>query len=277
MCIRDSSRDQSSVETRKININMLNRFLSNIGVYRHNSVIFQYSKDLISLIIDYRTNEGEEGLDPQTSEILNSIYTTVIKLDYQPENIEEAQKLIKSALTLSDWRTRQRAIEIYQFFIYNHVYYLKVVDIDTISQLLIDENVNVRNAAFESISDLARLCRPQEIKQLITKYREIVESKTPPAGITDEAEIKKQRSIGVLALMAIVLGFPYEIEEWMDDAIKFILKHKKITKVVEERVKDFCSKFWKTHKSSQNFLGRELSEDNTESLRNVANPYSYFA
>eukprot|EP01016_Furgasonia_blochmanni_P040575 TRINITY_DN518_c0_g1_i7.p2 TRINITY_DN518_c0_g1~~TRINITY_DN518_c0_g1_i7.p2 ORF type:complete len:153 (-),score=22.96 TRINITY_DN518_c0_g1_i7:551-970(-) len=114
MCIRDSSRDQSSVETRKININMLNRFLSNIGVYRHNSVIFQYSKDLISLIIDYRTNEGEEGLDPQTSEILNSIYTTVIKLDYQPENIEEAQKLIKSALTLSDWRTRQRAIEIYQ-------------------------------------------------------------------------------------------------------------------------------------------------------------------
>lgn len=77
--------------------------------------------------------------------------------------------------------------------------------------------------------------------------------------------------------MSLILAFPNEIEEWMEEPLRLIVKNRNLTNLVKERVKDFMSKFWKTQKGSKRVTQCELPTDLYDSIREISNPYSYFA
>jgi hypothetical protein len=77
--------------------------------------------------------------------------------------------------------------------------------------------------------------------------------------------------------MSVVLSSPFEVQPWTDEAIKTILKNKKVPGV-KDRLKEFASNFLKNNYSDQ--IGGEnskISEDLLASLREISSPYNYFA
>ena len=133
---------------------------------------------------------------------------------------------------------------------------------------LADDNASVRNAAFNALVDILRILTRKELNSLIIKLQQILDSK-------DQNE--KNRTQASIALMAIILSSPYEIEPWAEDIIKTILKHKKISKVIQEKIKDFFSRFWKTQKQSWHLNNITLTDDTIDRIKEISNPFSYFA
>ena len=133
---------------------------------------------------------------------------------------------------------------------------------------LADDNANVRNAAFNALVDILRILTRKELNSLIIRVKEILNSKE---------QNEKNRTQASIALMAIVLTSPYEIEPWAEDIIKTILKHKKISKIIQEKIKDFFSRFWKTQKQSWHLNNITLNDDTIDRIKEISNPFSYFA
>ncbi len=54
-------------------------------------------------------------------------------------------------------------------------------------------------------------------------------------------------------MMSILLAFPYDVFEWSEELITIILKNKKISKTMQEKLKEFASQFLKNSYSSVTF------------------------
>lgn len=77
--------------------------------------------------------------------------------------------------------------------------------------------------------------------------------------------------------MCLLLAFPNEIYTWTESVLEIVLKNKKITKKGEDKIKEFCSKFWKNRSVFTQLSEVRLSEEILQSLTEIANPYNYFA
>ena len=77
--------------------------------------------------------------------------------------------------------------------------------------------------------------------------------------------------------MSILLSSSFEIKPWTEEAIRLILKNKKV-QGIKEKLKEFASKFLKhTYSDTIQHGNIELAEDLITSLREISNPYNYFA
>jgi len=136
---------------------------------------------------------------------------------------------------------------------------------------ILDENPVVKSTAFDAVSDILRLYTEKEIKDTVEKSKKLVEenkSKKNSENVTK----------GLFALMALILSRPYEIEEWTDSTIEFLLETRKYSKSANEKFnKDFAVKFWDSHSGRANVNERELSYEVYSDLREIGNPSSYFA
>lgn len=106
----------------------------------------------------------------------------------------------------------------------------------------------------------------KQIESNVKKYQEMV--KQPDCS---------QKIIGIYALMSVLLAFPFEAFEWTDLSIDLIIKNKNLTKDSFSQMKDFASKFLKSVYNNQLGNPEYLSENTVQKLREIANPYNYFA
>ncbi len=153
----------------------------------------------------------------------------------------------------------------------NHVFYLENKTVDFVINSVLDENPDVKTEAFEILVDKFRVYTAQEIKDTIEKSRKLVDENKPKKGPDNITK-------GLYILMAAILSRPFEIEEWTDSTIEYLLANKKHSKSANEKFnKDFAVKFWDNHKGRANVNGRELSYEVYSDLREIGNPSSYFA
>jgi len=201
---------------------------------------------------------------------------------YPVEGIPKIFAVISECLNSSNYRVRETALKFYhvnfftrfyltswQYFHFNHVYYLQDKSVNFVIDSLYDENPTVRNKAFEIMIDLYKLYTKEEILAEIDKAKKLVEENLKKK---NEKEVSK----GLYIMMTILLSYPYELEEWTEDLLVILLQTKK-SKVVNEKFnKDFVARFRDQHKGLVNINQRVLSYEVNSDLREISDPSSYF-
>ena len=140
--------------------------------------------------------------------------------------------------------------------------------IDPILEFLTDENSNVSGKAQKTLSDLFRI---QPVKKL-QDYFEILQKLAEP-----KEKDEKKRKTGVLGLMSLMETNQHEVRGYMEKSLRLILKGKKLTGI-KEKLKTFASNFLKQTFADQiHNLEDVVSEDTLCDLREISNPYNYFA
>jgi len=136
---------------------------------------------------------------------------------------------------------------------------------------VLDENPVVKNLAFDVITDIFKLYTENEIRGTVEQSKKLVQENKPKKNINNVSK-------GLYVLMSLVLSRPYEIEEWTDSIIEFLLEMRKHSKSADEKfTKDFAVKFWDSHSGRANVNERELSYKVYSDLREIGNPSTYFA
>jgi len=77
--------------------------------------------------------------------------------------------------------------------------------------------------------------------------------------------------------MSLLLHQPYEVMDWTEECLNQLLTHKKLANNVKIKLKDFASKFLKNNYQDTIRQETNLSENLLTKLKEIANPYNYFA
>jgi len=235
---------------------------------RVHKVQFDYYRPAIKFMIEFNPEENS-NLDQESIATFKKYAEVISKSFYSSENLDEILKSSAKAFESQSYRQRERTTVNLHFTRFNNTFSLKsVADIYPIDQALVDENNHVRNAAFDGLKDLMKVFTKSEIDQIIEGAKKTINTK----GVEEKTKAK-----ALITLMSLVLSCPFEIEEWMEEPLRIIVKNKSAPNPVKDRVKDFFGKFWKTQKGSKHLNRRELPSDLYDSIRDISNPYSYFS
>jgi len=240
----------------------------NLQGSRVKKILYDYYRSAIRYMIEFNPEDNQK-LDQESVATFKKHSELISKSFYSSEILDELLKANSKAYESQSYRQREKTILNLHFARFNNTFSLSsVTDISPVDQALIDENNHVRNAAFDSLRDLFKIYTKDEIMNTIGSAKKTINTK--------EAD-EKQKSKALITLMSLVLAYPHEIEEWMEEPLQLIVKNKNASNLVKDRVKDFFSKFWKTQKGSKHLNKRELPTDLHDSIREISNPYSYFA
>lgn len=128
------------------------------------------------------------------------------------------------------------------------------------------------------VSDLLKLANKEEIEAFIKTSLAYEKSPNISKSLVKILPYSlDERVIGVYSSMCLLLAFPSEVNAWTEEVLLTVLKNKKIAKKSNEKIKEFCSKFWKNRSNWLYMNEIKLSEDIMQRLTEIANPYNYFA
>ena len=91
------------------------------------------------------------------------------------------------------------------------------------------------------------------------------------------SEDKNEKSIGVYCLMSVLLSYPNDIKEWTENAIRTILKNRKISPDTLTLLKEFGASFLRNTYHNKLESKLKLPEDLIQRLEEISRPHNYFA
>jgi len=77
--------------------------------------------------------------------------------------------------------------------------------------------------------------------------------------------------------MSVLLSYPHDIKEWTENAIRTILKNKKITPDTITLLKEFGAAFLRNAYHNKMESKLKLPEDLIMRLEEISRPHNYFA
>ena len=129
-----------------------------------------------------------------------------------------------------------------------------------------------------SLPDIIKLISKEKIEELVDKFFEKGNKGKIVKIENFNKEVDKEKLLGIFGLMCILLAFSNEIFSWTEKTILLVLKSKNINVETQNKIKEFCSKFWKNKSINWNLDGEFiLSETLIEKIREIANPYNYYS
>jgi hypothetical protein len=77
--------------------------------------------------------------------------------------------------------------------------------------------------------------------------------------------------------MSVLLSYPFDIKEWTENAIRTILKNKKITPDTITLLKEFGAAFLRNAYHNKMESKLKIPEDLLMRLEEISRPHNYFA
>lgn len=87
----------------------------------------------------------------------------------------------------------------------------------------------------------------------------------------------EKKQIAVQILMALLLAFQEEVLPWTEEALREVIASKTLNPNMKKKVKEFVGKYWRDQTEVITFNSLTLSDKIKKQIREIANPYDYFA
>ncbi|KNC98256.1 uncharacterized protein SPPG_06655 [Spizellomyces punctatus DAOM BR117] len=192
------------------------------------------------------------------------------------------------------WQVRWRVLPTLQVFYFRHLFLLDgdVVRrvVESVSRLLEDAQVEVRQLASVTLSGLIRCSQREAVLELKTRFEgQLSASSLPrrrrgqePPTLTSGQQQQQQlllakRHAAVLGLSALVQAFPYEVPKWMPDVLVLLARSVGDPAPVGVSVQKLFSDFRRTHQDNWHEDMLAFTEEQRGVLSDLLISPSYYA
>ncbi|KAI9321667.1 hypothetical protein BX666DRAFT_1850314 [Dichotomocladium elegans] len=230
--------------------------------------------------------------DPDLQEMASSILTSVMQFPYPPTIAEKLMDEVIHVLERSEsWRIRSRMLSMLQVFFFRNLFNMKSEQIvhvmSTVSSLLLDTQIEVRQMAATTLGGLVRCSQREAIARVRAEYSELLKTKIskrrrdPKTGKVveipgfDEAVLKKHA--GVLGLSCLVSAFPYEVPDWMPEILCQLAGCMSDPAEIQSTVRKTFSDFRRTHSDTWHEDIIHFTDDQLSILNDMLISPSYYA
>lgn len=179
--------------------------------------------------------------------------------------------VIVSSLKLESWHKKIRALLFLQSYFFTSLFLLdssqRALLVESVADVLEDEQVEVRDCAADSLSSVIRCSPPKEQNLLVKK---LVKSFTYSLG-SPKSYVKK-RHAAVLGLGALVNAFPYDSPPpvWVPDVLASLaIKASGDSGVIAKSVKQTLSDFKKTRQDTWHVDQTVFSQEQLDDLDGI--------
>ncbi|CAF4197699.1 unnamed protein product [Rotaria sp. Silwood2] len=197
--------------------------------------------------------------------------------------LESLIEQLEQVCTSSKWHARRVAMEFLQHMIFCNLFnarsYKKQI-CELVFKCLFDEQFEVRTVASVTLSGFYQ-CGFIQVNEEDFKYFSQMSKinyfikKNGKKIITTENIIKRHG--GVLGLCAIVLSSPYDIPNYVPDALMLLCEHSHDPDLIQKSIKKALSEFRRTHHDSWHEHREKFTEDQLVILADVLISPNYYA
>ncbi|KAF9918681.1 hypothetical protein BX616_006764 [Lobosporangium transversale] len=190
----------------------------------------------------------------------------------------------------TSWHIRNNVLPVVQVFFYTNLFsmdlemMLKVMN--AVSSMLLDPQIEVRQLAASTLSGIVRCSQRDATQRLISHFKELLKSTPLPArkrrGPKNEpvnegyAEAIVRRHAGVLGLSSLLEAFPYDVPNWMPEAMVFLSGYFSDPPPISTTVKKAFSDFKRTHQDTWHEDQKRFTQDELEVLSDMLISPSYY-
>ncbi|CAF4657490.1 unnamed protein product [Rotaria sp. Silwood1] len=221
-----------------------------------------------------------ENIVPSENLTISRMYVamTYLHTPFLESLIEQLEQVCIS----SKWHARRAAIEFVQHMIFCNLFnarsYKKQI-CKLIFKCLFDEQFEVRTVASVTLSGLYQCGYIQVNKEDFKYFSQMSKinyfiKKSGKTIITDNI-IKRHG--GILGLCAIVLSSPYDIPNYVPDALMLLCEHSHDPDLIQKSIKKALSEFRRTHHDSWHEHREKFTEDQLVILADVLISPNYYA
>ncbi|KAI9330364.1 hypothetical protein DFJ73DRAFT_858866 [Zopfochytrium polystomum] len=202
-----------------------------------------------------------------------------------------------SDISLSNWHVKVKVLPAVQVLYFYHLNLmseaLRSRVLDTVAGALIDPQIEVRQLASVTLSGLIRCSERKSIADLKAKFSKTLRqtaaakkktasgkagsNSSSPAASPGQPSTLVKRHSAVLGLSALVLAFPYDIPEWMPDALMLLSSCTADQAPVSTTTAKTFAEFKRTHQDGWQEHLDSFTDDQRAILRDVLVSASYYA
>ncbi|KAI8975614.1 hypothetical protein BDF20DRAFT_879640 [Mycotypha africana] len=248
-----------------------------------------YIKPMFLRLFEMQEIHDDQDLQLMATRVLSS----VSRINYPPAMIPDLiDQLIVTLTTSGSWHMRIRALPVLQVFFFKHIFLLDKQHIvrimETVGQMLMDSQIEVRQLASETLGGLVRCSQRDAIKKLLTQFLAKVDVRLPkrmrdkvtgkniePEGF---AEATLSKHSGVLGISCLIGAFPYEVPEWMPSTLcKLAGCMAEPAAEIQATVRKTFSDFRRTHSDTWHEDMHKFTSDQLSILSDMLISPTYYA
>ncbi|KAJ3050497.1 hypothetical protein HK097_008547 [Rhizophlyctis rosea] len=186
------------------------------------------------------------------------------------------------------WHVKARVLPVLQVFYFKHLHLLEeglaVEVLETVSGLLRDPQVEVRQLASVTLSGLVRCSQRAAISTLKQSFENDLAAAPLPkrkraaqGGAPIPSEIIVKRHAAVLGLASLVQAFPYEVPSWMPETLVTLAGCVSDPTPIAPTVSKTFTDFRRTHQDNWHEDMQKFTEDQLGVLSDLLISPSYYA
>ncbi|CAF3971108.1 unnamed protein product [Rotaria sp. Silwood2] len=197
--------------------------------------------------------------------------------------LESLIEQLEQICTSSKWHARRAAVEFVQYMVFCNLFnarpYKKQIR-ELILKCLFDEQFEVRAVTSVTLSGLYRCGYIQVNEEDFTHFSQMSKinyfiKKKGKKIVSTEKIIKRHG--GVLGLSAIVLSSPYDISDYVPDALMLLCEHSHDPDLIQKSVKKGLLEFHRTHHDSWHEHREKFTDEQLAILADVLISPNYYA
>ncbi|KAF9155612.1 hypothetical protein BG015_009167 [Linnemannia schmuckeri] len=207
-----------------------------------------------------------------------------------PTLVDMFCKILKES---TSWHVRNNVLPVVQIFFYNNLYsmdvQMMVKVMDAVSGMLLDPQIEVRQLAASTLSGIVRCSQRAATQTLISHFKKLLLSTPLPARNKRDRSLPKEalpegyseavvkRHAGVLGLSCLLEAFPYDVPQWMPEAMVFLAKYFSDPPPISTTVKKTFGDFKRTHQDTWHEDQKHFDPEQLEVLSDMLISPSYYA
>ncbi|CAG8507014.1 6948_t:CDS:10 [Ambispora gerdemannii] len=230
--------------------------------------------------------------DQDLQSVATHVLGMIASFTYPPEMVlVMINKIIEILMESPSWHIKVKALPVLQVFYFKHLFMLTPEEMlrimNTVSDMLMDTQIEVRQMASETLSGLIRCSQRNAIAALKERFNELLQTKIPPRKRTAQAprtakppgfqEALVKRHAAALGLSCLIDAFPYEVPKWMPEVLVQLAKCISDPVPIQTTVKKTFANFRRTHQDSWHEDTKEFTEDQLSLLSDMLISPSYYA
>lgn len=226
--------------------------------------------ELLPLIVPLESQEDDQELQNLCSNVLALLSYCLLSSEALSQAVSTITKIAESP----SWHSRKSILTFLQglvcgnFFMVientNHVTSIQSI----VLNLLTDKQLEVREAASQTLSGLIHYGFFKVDKNLQKKFLDLAATKLPKKRKRDvdleESDVSSPyvlRHAGVLGLSSCIKAFPYDVPDWMPQMLVEIGEHLHDPNPIQATVKKVLSDFRRTHHDNWTSHKQQFSEE----------------
>jgi len=246
--------------------------------------------EFVSLFPTLCALSGEEKSDEDLKALLRSSRRAILAARYSISGLKKMLRMLESCAGESLWHSRVVAANSIPVFVMANLFLLKQEKEftkgirDVVLKLLIDERLEVRQEARQSLSSLLHFHFLTVDRSLLTNLFKLARiAPTGTAASSDQdsgvtlSEVHMQKCHGgILGLCAIVLAFPYDVPKFLPEVLMELSRHVHDPNPIKSSVTQAFSEFRRTHMDNWTEDEQSFTEEQKQTLVDVLVSPSYY-